>query len=171
MTAVAVELIPAVACVRDEDWGLRPLPEGYSLDRLTVVRADQVQPGDLVVGDADQPLRRGSRMRWVNYLNAPYVARPAAFDADCPSCEIDTRGNEGPWITLYPHLPAHPDEMIAVIPAAGPVEAAPAPCVHACTCENGFLRQTTRSFYPPAVCNDCHRRPCGACAEVGRSTH
>lgn len=171
MTTVVIELLPAVAYEREDGAGLKPLPGGYSLDRLTIVRADQVNPGDLVVGNADQPLKRGGRLRWATYLCAPYVARPAPFEADCPSCKAWTSGADGPWATLYPHCPERADALIAVIPANGPVEPAQAACMHACACDNGFLRQTTRSFSPPAVCGDCHRRPCATCADAGTSTH
>ena len=170
MTAVAVELLPVVTYNREGE-AVKPLPEGYDIDRLTVVRADQVRAGDLVVGEADQPLKRGSGLRWATYRYAAYVAQPGTFEADCPSCRAWTAGAEGPWVTLTPHNPERADSLIAIIPADGPTEAAAPACVNACTCENGFLRQETRSFYPPAVCGDCHRHPCGACAEAGRSAH
>lgn len=171
MTAVNLELLPAVTYDRDKAQGLKPLPEGYSLNRLTIVRADQARTGDLVVGSVDQPLKRGSGLRWANYLYAAFVAQPGPFEADCPNCKAWTSGADGPWVTLYPHCPERADALIAVIPADRPVEPAPRPCVHTCSCENGFLRQTTRSFYPPAVCPNCHRRPCATCAETGESTH
>ncbi|WP_052479915.1 hypothetical protein [Streptomyces sp. NBRC 110035] len=167
---VNLELLPAVAYSRPTDDTLRPLPDGYPADRMTIVRADQVRAGDLVVASADQPLRRGSRMCWATYLYAPYIAQPAPFEADCPSCKAWTSGAQGPWVTLYPHCPERMDALIAVIPADRPVETLPA-CVHSCACDNGRLRQTVRSFYPPAVCGTCHGRPCPDCRTTGRTTH
>lgn len=170
MTAVAVELLPVVTYDRKGE-AVKPLPEGYDLTRLTVVRADQVQAGDLVVGSADQMLKRDGLLRWATYLYTAYVAQPAPFEADCPSCRAWTAGADGPWVTLAPHNPERVDALIAIVPAAEPTEAATPPCVNDCTCVNGFLRQETRSFYPPAICGTCHCRPCGACTEAGRSTH
>jgi hypothetical protein len=170
MTAVAIELLPVVTYAREGE-AVKLLPVGYSLDRLTVVRADQVRAGDLVVGSADQPLKRGSSLRWATYLYAAFVAQPGSFEADCPSCRAWTFGAEGPWVNLTPHNPERADALISIIPADEPVGSSTPACVNACTCEKGFLRQETRSFYPPAVCGTCHRRPCGACAEASTSTH
>lgn len=170
---VDVTLLHAVAYDRPTDPDIvRPLPAGYSLDRLTIVRADQVNAGDLVVGDVDQPVTRGGTLRYATYIRAPYVAQPTPYDPECWKCrQWFGTGPDGPAVCLTPHNPEDADTLVAIVPAPVPVPAGPEACVHACTCEKGFLRQTTRSFYPPAVCGNCHRRPCAACAEAGGSTH
>jgi hypothetical protein len=173
MAIADLKLLPAVAFDRPTQDGMKPLPEGYDPSRLTIVRADQVRTGDLVVGSVDQPLKRGSLLRWATYLAAAYVAQPGPYEADCASCRAwtSTPVPDAEWVSLAPHVPQLADELISIVPAPEPVEAAPRPCVHTCTCENGRLRQTTRSFYPAAICGDCHRRPCGACRDAARSTH
>lgn len=170
MTAVTVELLRAVAYDRAEHTHIKPLPGDVNLDRMTIVRADEVRAGDTVVGSVDQPLKRDSALRWATYLDAPFTAQPGPYEADCPNCRAWVPGAEGPWVTVFPHCPERPDELIAVVPADGPADPAPAPCVHTCTCESGFLPSTAR-FSPPAVCPGCHRRPCADCSEAGTSTH
>jgi hypothetical protein len=174
MPVIDLELLPAVAYDRPDIDGMRPILDGYSLEQLTIVRADQVRPGDLVVGSVDQPLKRGSLLRWATYLAAPYVAQPGPYEADCPSCRNWTSGAEAQdveWTTLAPHCPELAAELISIVPAPEPVKAAASACVHTCTCNNGHLRQETRSFYPPAICGECHARPCAACREAGFNSH
>lgn len=169
MSPVLVPLAPVAACDRPTFDGMRPVPDGYSLDRLTVVRADQVRPGDLVVGDASSrvsPLAPEGQLRWVGFLAAPWVAQPGPYDADCPSCRAWMSGYEGPAVVLYPHVPERAGALIAIVPPAGPVEPAPPACVNACTCENGRIRLEHR-WAPWPTCADCHGRPCAVCAAGG----
>jgi hypothetical protein len=173
MSAVDLELLPAVLYNRPGEDGMKPIPEGHSLIRLTIVRADQVRAGDLVVGDVDQPLKRGSLLRWATYLAAPYVAQPGPYEADCPSCRAWTSGTEKTtaYVTLYPHCPERADQLISIVPAPEPVETEPRPCVHTCACERGRLRQTIRCYSPPTICGSCHARPCAPCRQAGRNSH
>jgi hypothetical protein len=171
VTAVDVTLLHAVAYDRPDSDGFKPLPEGYDLDRLTIVRADQVRAGDLVVGDVDQPLKRGSRLRWATYRAAPFVAQPGPDLGDCPDCRAWMGGHEGPSVTLFPHCPEDAGTLISVVPPTGPVEVAPPVCVNACTCTRGRIRLAPGTYSPWPRCGDCHARPCAACRESGSSTH
>jgi hypothetical protein len=169
--AVALTLLHAVAYDRPTSDGFKPIPDGYSLDHLTIVRADQVRAGDLVVGDVDQPLKRGSRLRWATWRAAPFVAQPGPDLADCPNCRAWMSGYEGPSVTLFPHCPEAAGELIAIVPPVGPVTPAPAACVNACHCTNGRIRLKPDAYSPWPHCGDCHGRPCDACREAGSSTH
>jgi hypothetical protein len=168
MTAVTVDLHPAVTYTRPTDpTTFRPLPAGYTPDRLTIKRATHVAAGDLVVGSADQPVHHPyRRLRWATYLCAPWIANPAPADADCDNCRTWRCGNTDPTICLFPHVQYEPNELVAVItPAPGAVPVLPAvPCVH--TCPGGG--RVTGSY---VRCGDCHARPCATCLTSGTSTH
>jgi hypothetical protein len=95
MTAVPVELFRIIVSDRPTYHDMLPLPAGTDLARLRIIYARDLRHGDLVLGDCDQPTRRG--MHWAGHLCAPYV-----YDA--------TR-----WTLAKLNL--NPDELITVIPA------------------------------------------------------
>jgi hypothetical protein len=164
---IRVELLPAVAYERPQEPACLPLPDGYDLDRLTIVRALDVRAGDLVVGSADQPVSRRRYLRWATYLHAPYVALPVPVDEGCRTCRAWKAGAFGPSVALRPHLLEDMHALIAVIPAV-PGAAAPAvACVH--TCPGGGRQQ--RDGYVAGLCGDCHGRPCAPCQVAGHDVH
>jgi hypothetical protein len=169
--AVDLTLTRAVAYDRPDHDGMKPVPEGYDLARLTVVRADQVRAGDLVVGSVDQPVKPGGLLRWATYRATPFVAQPGPDLADCPDCRAWMAGHEGPSVTLFPHCPEKAGEFIAVVPPTVPVPPAPLACVHACTCDRGRIPLARNAFSPWPVCGNCHGRLCAVCQVVGSSTH
>lgn len=162
MTAVPVILMPAVAYDRPDFDGMKPLPAGYDTARLTIVRADQVREGDLVVGSVDQPVSRARHLRWATYLAAAFVAQPGPECRDCKHCRVWMSDYDGPTVTLYPHCPERADALISIIPAPEPVGPAERPCVHTCDCKDGRVPIKTR-WVPWPVCWRCHGQACASC--------
>ncbi|MER7688740.1 hypothetical protein [Streptomyces sp. NPDC097610] len=114
-------------------WRWRALPEGLNISHMTVVRAHQVQAGDLVVAEFTDT----TPVRQAEHLIEPYTAAPHSLGhCGCEGCEAcddlnDEQTHAERYLCLAPSDAIEPcaiefrNAPVAVIPAAVAIEYPP----------------------------------------------
>ncbi|MGW2415985.1 hypothetical protein ACWCV5_27995 [Streptomyces tubercidicus] len=82
-----IQLLPVVVTDRPTDPTVYRDVPAELLPHLRIVRAGEVERGDLVLGDTDQPTKGGAGLRWSGYWCAPFEAAPREHDRTaCVDC-------------------------------------------------------------------------------------
>jgi hypothetical protein len=118
---------PLVAGLRPQDDEFAALPDGADLDAARVVRAHEVQDGDLIL--ADFPETEPGASREADYFTTAYIAHLGSLCGECCECHTDRYaiGGTPDYQTRYVVLDFTPgdgcdiwlrNEPVLIIPAA-----------------------------------------------------